>query len=620
MANVNVYSIDLLRPYLPDILDGIRPQLLVNLIKGEALSAERVMQGFRMKPSSMRLPLVRQRLLREIERSDALLDSTITAWAECNDMLWKRTTLSPIEDLRDSIPALTQEHGLIPLRIALLVDDRPDVRQLVNGVKDASPDPEEGRESKESAEVETVLKRVDGLSTEKRNLRARIRDLEKDARTFDLQVEDLRQKLAAADLELENRAAELEECRAQLARAEKVADRLRRANLSAEQEKLIVKRELKQVQKEAQFSTPTAPIEKPLPLANLSDGGDWIKVVSALTRAGKMEAALQFCEAFHEVEPESLKVHLALERIYARCEMANKQVDECLWISARMLSINQPIRACAFACRALGVEPTRHAAQVQLRNVVESIDLVEESLVVGARRLLARLKLSNALAYRQAHKIIKDMGRKYVLAYEGTHDILDIDKVFTLTDGERSMQTSPRRILDAIKTNEVVLAEFLRASLVNLKRARPSLYHGLLRTLEKRDSDCRAALTATDGPVVVDGSNVAWHDSAEKPTLSSIVRMQRDLWREGFFPVYIYVDASLPYQIDDEPALRALIDSGIVFPVDSGTAADEAIIRHARSLGCPVLTNDRMMEWDPTDEVQKLRFNIDSFGTTIYEG
>ena len=620
MTHKTVYSIDLLRPLLPDLLSGTRPQLLVNLIKDDPGLASRVVQGFRISPPTIRLPPVRQRLIREIERSEDLLDSIVTAWVECNDVLWKRMALSTVDDLRESISSLSMEYGTAPVQIALLVDDRAEVRGLSDSVQAASIDAPEVDENDEKSKVDSVLRRVDDLASEKRQLRARVRELEKASKDFDSQLEDLRQKLVASEAELERRGAELMGCRAQLARAEKVSDRLRRANQAVEQEKSIVKRELRQVQKEVQVLEPPISVSIPSLEEIPTDSGDWIRVVSQLSRSGNDAAALAFCEAFLEVNPESLKVHLALERIYARSQASSKQVDECLWISARMLNLTQPVRACAFACRALGVEPTRHAAQVQLRNVLASIDIANESLIAGARRLLGRLRISNALAYRQAHKIIKNMGRKYLHAYEGTHDILDIDKTFALTDGDRSIQTSARRILNAVNTNEVALAEFLRRGISNLKRTRPTLYRSLLRTLEKSDTDCKAALTATRGPVVLDGSNVAWHDSTERAVLQSIIRVQKDLWREGFFPVHIYVDASLPHQIDNEPSLRALIDSGAVVVAESGTDADEAIVRLARSLSCPVVTNDRMTDWDPADEVPKLRFSIDSFGTTIYAG
>lgn len=615
--------IEALRPLLPDLLNGVRPQLLVSLIKDDLELTDAIVQGFRLTPPTMRLPVVRQRLIRQIERSSTLLDSVITHWVTCNDALWKRVTLSTPEELAESMPVLSAEYGSEAVKIALLIDDRPGVRALAGSV-DEVPEECDGQEGdglpKESSEVEEAMKRVDGLASEKRQLRSRVRELEKASRDFESQMEDLRLKIASGEAELERRNVELEESHAQLARSEKVIDRLRRANQSAEQKKAIVKRELRQVQKESQLMATPADPEPPLPVEIRTLSEDWIKAVSLLARTGNDVAALAFCEALKEVEPESLKVHLALERIYARTEAASKQVDECLWISARMVLLAQPIRACAFACRALGVEPTRHAAQVQLQNVLASIELANEPLVVGARRLLARLKISNALAYRQAHKIIKHMGRKYLHAFEGTHDILDLDKMFTLTYGDRSVQTSARRILDALHTNEVALAEFLRSAFSNLKRTRPTLYRSLLRTLEKRDPWCKAALTADRGSVIMDGSNVAWHESEDKPSLQNIIRVQRDLWQEGFFPVYIYVDASLPYQIDDEAALRSMIDSGSVIIAESRTDADEAILKHARTLSCPVLTNDRMVDWDPGDEVPKFRFNIDSFGTTIYAG
>lgn len=116
------------------------------------------------------------------------------------------------------------------------------------------------------------------------------------------------------------------------------------------------------------------------------------------------------------------------------------------------------------------------------------------------------------------------------------------------------------------------------------------------------------------GPIVIDGSNVAWFDQESlvhgKPRLKHLRAMRRALWARGFFPVVLYADANLPYFIDEAPALRAMRDRREVILVDAGTVADEVLLRMAKHLSAPLVTNDKMEDWDPDGEVPKVRYTI----------
>ncbi|MGB9588617.1 MAG: NYN domain-containing protein, partial [Armatimonadota bacterium] len=160
---------------------------------------------------------------------------------------------------------------------------------------------------------------------------------------------------------------------------------------------------------------------------------------------------------------------------------------------------------------------------------------------------------------------------------------------------------------------------FVRHALLNLKQSNPALYRNLLQSLVAHDRSCVSAVLNDTMPVVVDGSNVAWHDIKEKPRLRNIIDLRSELRSEGYFPVYIYVDAALPHQVDKATALQQLIESGAILAVESHTDAEQAILEQAKRLSCPVVTNDKMTDWDPEDEVPKLRFAIDRFGVTIYD-
>ena len=188
------------------------------------------------------------------------------------------------------------------------------------------------------------------------------------------------------------------------------------------------------------------------------------------------------------------------------------------------------------------------------------------------------------------------------------------DKGFLLSDGKQELTISIRKIAEAVDSNDLKTVQFIRRALTKLRTGRQSI----LRNLAALDASCVEAISHSEKPILVDGSNVAW-DGRDKPRLQNILILRDELRRAGYFPIYIYVDAALIYQIDNGSKLEELINKSCVIAADSRTAADEAIIRHAVRLGCPVITNDRMIEWDPFGEVTKYRFAIDASGVTIQD-
>ena len=188
------------------------------------------------------------------------------------------------------------------------------------------------------------------------------------------------------------------------------------------------------------------------------------------------------------------------------------------------------------------------------------------------------------------------------------------DKGFALNDGKQQMTTSIRKIAEAVDSNDVQMVKFFRRALGKLDTGRRSI----LENLAAYDGSCVEAISHAEKPILVDGSNVAWNGQ-DKPRLRNILDLRAKLREAGYFPIYIYVDAALVYQIDQGTKLEELINKSCVISADSGAAADEAIIRHAMRLGCPVVTNDRMIEWDPYGEVTKCRFAIDASAVTIQD-
>lgn len=611
---------------LPELVDGVEPRLLVTLLKGDEDLISAILPGFRLSPQTMKMPIVKQRLVREAEKNEQLFQSLTALWTESNQELCSAVIPLSAKQLQEQLIALTAKYGASALRNALLIDRRRSVKPLIDQIPEhAVVEPKHVQTHPRTRKSETdrataLSETLDRIKEENTGLKSIAREYQSTIRDLERRLADSSHRLEQSQLELKAARQTLAEQKKSLDKAEKVSDRARRAKEAAEYEKSLIRRDLKLAQKEIQeLNSKKTPLRQdPEAVARLARP-DWAPVISRLIKARSYGVARVFCESVVATDPDNLHAHLALEQIYAKIGIPERQIPECLWLAGYLVREKHILRACAFACRALGADPTSQQAQTQFRRIFETVDLASESTVSGARRLLGRLRLSNALAYRQAMKLVRQMGKPHVDALQGPKESLHPDKIFTLSDGKRSIQVSTRHIVEAIDANEVVLVEFVRQSLGVLRKSRPALYGSLLSNLQSQDGSYVDVLTSQTEPVVLDGSNAAWHDNEGGARLQNILDLRTELRTEGYFPIYIYVDASLPYQIDNEVSLRHLIDAGAVIAVDSRTDADEAITNKARTLSCAVVTNDRMADWDPDNSIQKIRFEIDRFGITIYE-
>lgn len=169
------------------------------------------------------------------------------------------------------------------------------------------------------------------------------------------------------------------------------------------------------------------------------------------------------------------------------------------------------------------------------------------------------------------------------------------DQVFRFQVDGLHYTLSVETMLRAIVTNvERDVREF-SILLDRIRRADVITHRKILTALRKRGHYYPRVLTAPTTPAIVDGSNVAHGEKNQKgqAKLQNILSVREELRGEGFFPIWIYVDASLPHQVDNRAALEMLIKAGEIMKVQTGTTADDAITRHARDTGAYVVTNDR---------------------------
>lgn len=618
MLFTNADLIESLLGCLPELVDGIEPHILASFLKDADRLAEMVLRGgFRPNPHTMKNPLVKQRLMKEAQKDRTLLEMLGIMWVDSNPSLWGRMGLSSVKQIRETLDGLVKEYGSTAVRIALLQDDRQTVRNLALRLEQEKGDLQLAFTEEPEVEDKDVEPPPgeEPHDNQTKHLKNRIRESEAQNKKLQGLLEERRHVVEHHQSESRLAKKQIADLQKELARETKTADRHRRAKDAADKQRSEAEQALKQANKtiadlqakDREHSPPATAIP------------DWSSIVSALLKKSDYPTCISFCEAVKETEPDCLHARLVLEKSYEKTGNTAKQVDECLWIAEHFNSRGQPLRGCAFALRALGIEPTRHEARVGFRRILAKVDASDDSAAGQIRTLLAKLKSTSPPACREASKVIKQMGKQYIHALEGRPDELHPDKGFALNDGPQIVTTSIRKIAEAVDSNDLKVVQFIRRALGNLKTASPKMYHSILQNLSALDASCVEALSHADKPVLVDGSNVAW-DGQDKPRLRNILDMRIELRQSGYFPIYIYVDAALIYQIDQGTKLEELISKSCVIAADSGSAADEAIVRHAIRLGCPVITNDRMVEWDPLGEVTKYRFAIDRTGVTVYDG
>ena len=179
-----------------------------------------------------------------------------------------------------------------------------------------------------------------------------------------------------------------------------------------------------------------------------------------------------------------------------------------------------------------------------------------------------------------------------------------------------------RQLAEAVDQGNAALIDCARDALSSLEKTDPETYGRIwaaLKQIANEDATWLVPLRRIPrGPIVVDGSNVAWFDQESlvrgRPRLRHLREMRRELRARGFFPIVLHADANLPYFIDEPVPLRAMRDRRELTLVDAGTVADEVLLRTAKHLEAPLVTNDKMEDWDPEGQVVKIRYSISLSG------
>jgi hypothetical protein len=341
----------------------------------------------------------------------------------------------------------------------------------------------------------------------------------------------------------------------------------------------------------------------------------WLIAVRHLLDKSKFDQALALAEDVLKSDTDNAD---ALE-IAALAAEGRKEPRTSVSYAQRLLVVQiarqEMPTAAETLWRLLRLRPAPEDSEADARRFLSALTPSDNPAVDAARLLLTRLRgasptthqwLTNWITTHTSHAPV-------LMPPPGA---LNSDDPLPLRLAQGQTVTA-RQSVEAVERG-TPLVDAVREALTTLTATDPETSQRVWNALEQAASDNPARLIplrrTPRGPVVVDGSNVAWFDQESlvhgKPRLKHLRAMRRALWTRGFFPVILYADANLPYFIDEAASLRTMRDRRELTLVDAGTVADEVLLRMAKHYGAPLVTNDKMEDWDPDGEVTKVRYTI----------
>ncbi len=349
----------------------------------------------------------------------------------------------------------------------------------------------------------------------------------------------------------------------------------------------------------------------------------WPSAVRHLLDKAKFDTALALAEDVLKGDPDDPD---ALQ-IALRASEGRKELRLAFGLARRLLA--ELLRRADYPAASetlltlLRLAPLPEQAEPDVRLFLAGFPASDNNAVSAARLMLARLRGGSPAAH--------DWLTEYVAARTPLGPVLmpppgalgpDDPLPLTLPLG-RSI--TARNLADAVDRGQTALVDSARSALNALEAAAAETYARVWAALEQAASGDPARLLPLKrvprGAAVVDGSNVAWFDQESlaqgHPRLRAILAIRRVLWTKGFFPVVLYADANLPYFIDDKAALRRMRDRQELTLVDAGTAADIVLLRVAKQMNAPLITNDKMEDWDPERTVRKVRYTVSAGGEAL---
>lgn len=610
----------LLPPEAYDSFIGtLDPHVLVEIMKSDYRMSERVFQGFRANPQALKSAIIRQRIGREFERSPELLGLLLDLWAELHEPILEFVSNRTRAEIVDSLTGMARMFGGINLYLSLSLDSRTGVRKLAEkrgaelfDIK-ASPDaaPAKAPRKQEEADPDSAVKIRKDLKTAK----DKAAQLAKDKRALERELKTAEQAAAKAGKRAELSRADVLDMKTARDEASRKADRAVRERKQAEEKVADLERTVRDLRRALDMQESDERIDKSV------QDAPWQYAVERMLKTKKYESAIDFLVFIAERTNHNPTPHEYLVQAYRGSKQADLQVSELKWLGRQYLAQGRVGAAADRLCRALAVGEDSTSVKKLLKEVFERVDGRNEKRMSELRRTMLRFRAAHLQVYDEAIQLARAVSPYLAATLETVKAAVHVDRMFTLQSRSQVRIMSPRQIMEAVNGNDLKTVQFLKGALKALKRGNLDEFQAIMDVIRQEDSSCCVPLVADTEPVIVDASNAAYHltTSDGKPRLRNITNLRQALRRNGYYPVFLYADAALPYQIDRSSELNEMAESGQLELVDSGTDADETIVNQAKRIGCPVVTRDAMLDWDPERVVTKLRFDLGDDWAEIIE-
>jgi hypothetical protein len=311
-------------------------------------------------------------------------------------------------------------------------------------------------------------------------------------------------------------------------------------------------------------------------------------------------------------DPEALAIR-------ARAEQRQGHINEAMADLRRLIPAEtargEAGRALQSLFELLGMS-SRPASEAKLIREVYAVLAAKPSEIPGAREILDRMRTTAPSSYLLMKDYARDDLAQSLFGPSGSGSLAPDDPLPLPSRPLHGITLTARRLIAAIDRNDISLVNSAREAMLGMGAEDLQPLERALVGASGGDGSYFQLLVRSGaaGAVVVDASNVAWHGQemvvGGKPRIAHLLALRAALRERGYFPILMIADANLPYVIDDTAKTRQMERDGELTLTPSGTDADEYILREARRLHAPVVTNDYMADWDPDQKIGKVQYDI----------
>lgn len=488
-------------------------------------------------------------------------------------------------------------------RVQALVDAAP-------GAQAIPPRPEQARSTEPRKSTTDWKEHLDAEREQRRKERADSRIAAEEAKAANAA---LRREIEA----LGEAVAEMDAMRDSLNRSNHRVSRLERQVVKLKSERDAL---LRSIRATPTVAAPEKTVASPPPAAPAAVRHTAFEAAAyRLLSADNLDAAIAVAEAALTEEPSDLAALDVAATAYRKSGHHDKAAPIARDLALAALQAGELSRATQAVLMLLAVDSRTSLIESVSRPYVSALRSATREELETISKALSTAKAAQPTVYRRVAKLIEE----YAPA-DTARALLTRANVIGPSDPLPLQMPEPcsaMSIVSAVDAGLIERVEAVRDALENLRASDSNEYGRVIEAIVSAsggDESClRPLLRRTRGPAVLDASNAAWYDEAgvaDRPRLWQILNLRTAIRLRGYFPVCLIGDAPLPHTIDDRERFAKMMARHEIMLVSTGTDADEAILREARRLDAPVVTNDYMADWDPGDEVEKIRYVIPPTG------